>query len=407
MQAAADSAALAAASDIYENWNLDFGIPSDDTVKLARKSAGSIAKDNGFADGKEDTTVTISIPPGSKANKLFRRDGYVEVSIERTPQKYFSKIFDAFSGKEMNPVTISARAVARGWIQDLPTDIIALHPTAAQALLLQGSGDLQVARGTIYVNSNNSDALHLDAGAVNSLGVKVVGGVSPGSGVFKNFKTGLAQAPEKVEDPMPDPFSYIPEPARPPERGSVDAKPGNQFEVQPGWFKGEAGQKLDFKSGDKVTFQKSGVYYLESGGFTSEGATIDLAPGARVLLFNAGTNLGPPAQPGGDKIWIVGGDALGDSVTLRSPTSGPYQGMTIFQARTSTLPIKIISRGVFDIQGTIYAAGGSIDISGEADGAITGSQLIAATIRINRLKETKVNSYTGRNAKVRDIRLVE
>src|SRR5262245_52385660 len=118
VQATADAAALAAASELFAstftNGGLDNGpiipnpsAPPGPPAGSIAQYAKQIAKNNGFEDGVNDVTVTVNIPPQS--GPFTGVSGHVEVIITASQQRYFSTIF----GSREN-VPYGARAVARG-----------------------------------------------------------------------------------------------------------------------------------------------------------------------------------------------------------------------------------------------------------------------------------------------------
>jgi Flp pilus assembly protein TadG len=103
LQAAADAAALAAATDLFNK-------ASPDTANRDAQAVATTNLQNSFPGNLTRPTTTVNIPPssGNYANPL---DGpaCAEVIIQYTPQSYFSAIF----GAGVTP-PITARAVARG-----------------------------------------------------------------------------------------------------------------------------------------------------------------------------------------------------------------------------------------------------------------------------------------------------
>jgi len=63
-QAIADSAALAAAADLYANWWTNQGKDPSDSAK---KAAAEIAAANGYANDGTTSVVTVNVPPTSGA----------------------------------------------------------------------------------------------------------------------------------------------------------------------------------------------------------------------------------------------------------------------------------------------------------------------------------------------------
>jgi hypothetical protein len=87
------------------------------------------------------------------------------------------------------------------------------------------------------------------------------------------------------------------------------------------------------------------------------------------MIYNA-------PQTSTDVINIAGQGTL----SLTPPTSGAYQGLTIFQARSSTNPVSISGNGG-SVQGTIYAQGAVVSISG--NGGLSGAQIVGAQLNVS------------------------
>jgi hypothetical protein len=69
---------------------------------------------------------------------------------------------------------------------------------------------------------------------------------------------------------------------------------------------------------------------------------------------------------------------------LTPPTSGTYQGITIFQNRTSSAPIRVTGQGELRIAGTLYAPTAEIDVSGKAEVEAWGNpHLIASRLKVS------------------------
>jgi uncharacterized membrane protein len=90
-QRAADSAALAAAVDLFTNWNKNDGTDPSGT---AQKSALTTAAANGFSNDGVHSTVTVHIPPQS--GTFVAQPGYAEVLITYYQARIFSNIWGSF-----------------------------------------------------------------------------------------------------------------------------------------------------------------------------------------------------------------------------------------------------------------------------------------------------------------------
>src|SRR5262245_42534722 len=128
-QAAADAAALAAAEDLFYNWQGNKGM---DTLKTAYQSALATAAANGFNNHGVSSTVTVNIPPTT--GNFAGQAGYAEVIIQYNQPRGFSGILGS------GDMPVKARAVARGLWVPFNNGIIVLHPTAASALSANGNG---------------------------------------------------------------------------------------------------------------------------------------------------------------------------------------------------------------------------------------------------------------------------
>ena len=110
-QATADAAALAAACDLYANWNTNNNNGTDPSG-TALASALGVASANGYTNDGTTSTVTINISPakysgGPNAGTALPA-GYAEATVTSYQQRLFSGIFGS------GAIPISARAVARG-----------------------------------------------------------------------------------------------------------------------------------------------------------------------------------------------------------------------------------------------------------------------------------------------------
>jgi hypothetical protein len=94
------------------------------------------------------------------------------------------------------------------------------------------------------------------------------------------------------------------------------------------------------------------------------------------------------------------------SLTLSPPTSGPYKGIAIFQARSATAAVDITGNGSMNLTGTIYAAGANIDLTANGGSNTVGSQIIADSMTVTGNGSVNVNRNAGPN-RDEDVRIVE
>jgi Flp pilus assembly protein TadG len=391
LQAASDAAALAAATKLFQNYPVIVATGTADPSGQAKTAALAVAASNGFTHDGTVNVVTVNIPPtsGPFKNQL----GYAEVTIAYAQPRYFSKIF----GSSAIPVT--ARSVAIGRWGGSGKGVIVLDPTAANALDANGSGSLKVTGGaSMIVNSKDysSAARTSGGGTLTASRFDITGGAN---GTFDGpVKTGVP--------PSPDPLAYLPVPSVPAD-GTITktalTKGNNQYVLTPGRFS----TLPSFQVGDIVILKQAsanangGIYYIDTGGFTSTGATIIMDPltSGGVMLYNS-----PPGAANNHGVSITGNDA--GTVNLSALTSGPYAGILVFQNRTSTQNLSVSGNGSFKLTGTFYAANALLNVSGNGTATI-GSQYISRTLNVTGGGNITIDYTDEGTARQRDIYLVE
>jgi hypothetical protein len=366
-QAAADAAALAAAEQLFADWNADAGKDPKDTAQAAGLANAAA---NGFSNDGSTSVVTVNCPP--KSGLFVDTPGYAEVIIQFNQSRGFSGVFG--SGN----LPVRARAVARALWAPFNNGVIVLHPTAANALFANGNGNTFVRNANIIVDSNNSMAASTAGNAVISdVGKAIyITGTNPGySGTFNG--TVLTGQP-----PVPDPLAYLPQPD--PKTMSVQAVPsGNNITLQPGRYVGG----LSF-SGQTTVTMSPGIYYMDGGAFTFAGQGSLYAAG--VMIFST-AGLSITGQ---------------GSVTLSPPTSGIYKGISYFQDRSASATCLIAGNGGYNITGTLYVAGGLTDLQGNGDASIA-SQVVTLLMTSGGNGVTNIVWNAGTSAPTRIICLVE
>jgi hypothetical protein len=165
--------------------------------------------------------------------------------------------------------------------------------------------------------------------------------------------------------PISDPFAGMPAP----NPGSYPVRSTSQMKVKdtntvllPGVYEG--GIHI---SGNAVVTMEPGVYYMDGGGFDVSGNADIVAEG--VMLYNASS---------GD-VRITGNGVI----DWTPPESGPYAGFCVFYERTLDEPFHISGNGNMQITGTIYAASGQAELSGNGVTDILGGGYVVDTMRIS------------------------
>jgi hypothetical protein len=178
---------------------------------------------------------------------------------------------------------------------------------------------------------------------------------------------------------------------------------GSVYVLEPGRYD----SMPNFTNGDVVIVKQAsansadGIYYLNGAGFGSTGATIAMDPNTTggVMFFNNPTNTSN-AQ---------GFSINGGNVTLSPLTSGIYQGIVLFQERSSTTTLQIAGQGGMNISGTFYAASALLKVTGSSSSSVDviGSQYISDTLQLGGNGKININWSQQSIARLRLIGLVE
>ncbi|MGX7873102.1 TadE/TadG family type IV pilus assembly protein [Mesorhizobium sp. ORM6] len=185
LQATADAAAYAGALE---------QISGSDTPTIIAAATQSAAA-NGLGSG----TIVVNTPPASGPNTAKKA---VEVIVGQNLDRMFTSIFT------QSQVPEQARAVAL--ITDASSAcMLALDPTASQAVLFSGNTSVKVAGCSVMSNSIATDAIKLQGSAgLQADCLITAGGVS-----LSNPVTTVCPAPITQALPAADPFAGLPAPA--------------------------------------------------------------------------------------------------------------------------------------------------------------------------------------------------
>jgi hypothetical protein len=205
--------------------------------------------------------------------------------------------------------------------------------------------------------------------------------------------------------PTPDPLAYLPVPNVTTLGTITEVQLGmgnKMYTLTPGLYT----NLPSFQVGDVVilkqySYDNSGIYYIDNGGFTSQGATILMDPltSGGVMIYN-----GPTSAANSHSI-NISGNAAG-SVTLSALTSGPYAGILFWQERGATVDMSISGQGSFNLTGTFYAPNADLKVSGNGT-AIIGSQYISRTLTLGGNGGVNINYTDQGTARKREVRIVE
>ncbi len=420
-QATADAAALAAAADLFANYAGNQGV---DTNGTAQASALATATANGFNNDGVQSIVTVSISPqkyqgGPNAGKTLPA-GYVEVIVQYNAGRLFSGVFGA------GAVPVRARAVARGQWAPIPNKVLSLNEKAAGAVGVGGSSTLNI-NGGLLVNSGSSSPVNVSSGAnliASSISLNSGGGGLLGVvGKLVSSLLGLlglgggSSPPTNYGPTVSDPLRSLP-PPDPVQLGlSVQsttnlAISGGSKNLYPGVYNGG----ITISNGASVTLHPNadgspGIYFIQGGGLS----VADTSSLINVSGNTAGVMIYNNWQSTTDAINLQGSGSL----VLAPPSSGAYQGLTIFQKRgTLTNPAPALTvvgsaagflglGGNVNITGTIYAAYSNVTLEGVSGTNLMGGQVIADTVNTSGNGLVNVDPSGNPTAQARTFGLVE
>jgi hypothetical protein len=385
IQAASDAAALAGCCDLYKNWyvnkqyNPEYG--QDNAAGTAKAAALNAAKKNGFENGVNGCTVTVNIPPTSGVHN--GKAGHVEVLISHQQKRYFSKIFGS------TDVPVGARAVARGYRSTIKQAILVLNPTQKSAFNAGGNGNVSVTGSPIQVNSTDPEGMIANGGGTSGSISDTEGFNLGGSPGWTTTGGATVTGPKNPNsEPIPDPLAQLPAPTSTTVYNKVHHASANPLTIYPGVYNG--GISVTGK-GDLI--MRPGIYIMQGGGFSVTGQ--GNVTGLEVMIYNN------PAS-NSDTISIAGSGVM----KFTPPTSGPYQGILLFQNRTSTAPVSVSGGSGSSMAGLFYAAKALMKITG-GGGASIGSQYISDTLTIQGNGNFSIDWSAATTPGIREIYLVE
>jgi hypothetical protein len=354
-QAAADAAALAAATNLWQNYSTDQGL---DPFHYAQASALTTAASNGFDNDGVTSTVTVNIPPLSGEN--IGKPGFAEVIIQYNQQRAFSSIFGS------GDLPVLARAVASG----VPGKIglLIMDHTISDSGEIDGNVNI-LNGGQIFVNSSaNGACVVANTSTLVCGGINIIGTLSNSGSITYTNNGGL----QYYTNPIPDPLASIPEPttAGLTNYGSVTITkdttlaPGIYQNITIGSSGG--GKKGSGGGPGPAVTLLPGIYYLASGG--SLNLDSGSLSGTGVMIYNA-TNADKVLHPAYGPVDLTPPTPKSGGTWPDGTTSATYNGISMFLPRSRTSEVHIESTYNLNMPGTWYAHAGEWDI--RPDGATT------------------------------------
>lgn len=236
-----------------------------------------------------------------------------------------------------------------------PACVLALDRSASPSIVFRGSTDVEMNKCVIASNSRAPNAVSRDGSARIAAECVVSSG---GTNGIKGSGNARLDCPEPLNNQLAsmDPLRNI----EPPNYTACRGLPNGRVKtLSPGTYCGQT------VSGE-VTLEP-GVYILRGGRISLGGNGSLIGTGVTIFLME-------------DAEFSI---TANQTVQLRPPTSGPYAGISIYQAASNKK--QITSNGGADsfVDGFVYAPGAHIFFAGNADTLANGClRLIGATIEM-------------------------
>ena len=331
IQSAADAAAMGALREMERN--------KTDLTTAGRNDSAL----NGFTNGQNGVTVTISSPPTSGT---FSGDTTaISATVSKPVGTYFMRIFN------QNSVSISATSVARTSTTEGSVGgcIFALNSSASGALTINGNVIISSACGAT-VDSSNSSAFIMNGGStfnlVNGAQVGVVGTCTTATppvcngwslsnnASLTNSTTNSAESPVNIQN-FGDPLADVAAPTNSGlvqrvSSGGMTVNPNTTQNLSPGiycggiWLKG-------------TTNLAAGTYILAGGGLTISAQATVTNDAAGVVFYNTSSAGSGVYDWDCDHARTTDAGSFtlngGASSNLSAPTSGSLAGMLFMDDR--------------------------------------------------------------------------
>lgn len=354
LQTAADAAAIAGALELQE-------CGSTRACITMQTAAAQAVEENGFSgptvltncasSSGTDLALTVNNGPCAlgASDPNSGDTSYVEAVVSKREHMIFASVLGVGS------LNLSARSEAG--FGPPSACVLALDPHASQAILSNGSSDLE-ANCAIVDDSDSTTALMVNGGKNTILKSNV--GISVVGGDLINGTPTVSPMPTTNAASVPDPFAQLPAPAV----GACDFS------------------SLTVNSGKTSTTLYPGTY---CGLNINGNANVTFSPGTYIMNGNTTINGGATISGNGVTFYIASGQWImngSSTANLIAPTSGTYSGILFFQGRTDSSQFIVNGDATSAWQGAIYIPDGQLLLNGGSNVAAY-TFIVADTILVN------------------------
>ncbi len=368
MQAAADSAALGAATALAT------GHPADPVLE-----ARAIAASLGFVQGVDGAVVLVHRPPLSGSNT--GTTNAIEVVVSQPQSLTLVSLFrDLLGGSNDGLFNVGAHAVA-AYGGSGNYCVLQLNTSSSTGVSISNGANVTLSLCGMAVDATGSRALSMSGGAtLNAKSVSVSGNASVTNGATINATDGV----KTYQPNVPDPYAGVSMPAFSGcdhNKMSIGWGSSTQY-LSPGVYC----NGLKMGNGAKV-IMNPGVYFIDRGTFEIGGG---------VALTGTGVTIVLTTRSGKDYADVAIGN--GATVTLSAPTTGATAGLVFFGDRNAPLgnTTDLGGGATINITGAIYVPTQTIKFSNGISNDAECTQLIAGQITFEGGAKFKNNcSNTG------------
>lgn len=391
--AAAESAALAAVVAAGGTYTCGSGSPTV-VCQSATACPSSIsssssnfyiaceyAQTNGFAvtsGGNQNVLVAANASSSAPAASGVKTSYWVTVTVaEAVPQT-----FSAILGKPTT--TVSAQSTAAAFPSGTGGGCIYVLSPSGSGVTMSGTASISTGCG-VYVDSSSSAAVLLSGSpsitASGGASIDIVGNVT------KSGSPTISPAPTIGVPVAPDPLASMNPPANWEDysncivTGPLVGSGSSSTTISPPTTGGNClvSSSIIMSGSASVSFA-SGFYVLE-GGINDSGSGSFTGTGVTFYLPTSGITM----------------SGTGD-INMSAPTSGTWQGITIYQDRSNSSS-DTLSGGVNqNINGVIYMPKGSLTFSGGSGTSGTTTTMVVNTVTFSGntyIKNAATSSYGG------------
>jgi hypothetical protein len=377
MQNAADAAAVSGSLDLAAGKN----------TSTVTATARYDAQRNGFTDGANGVTVAVNVPPTSGPN--VSTPSAVEVVVTKSQRFSIGAALMSWMGQTSSSFDIRARTVAARVANTSGGGIclLALHPTASNAITFTNDVEFSAASCSLAANSSSVSALTVPQGRVTAKTLYLVGNYSGASSItlteaaHVNYTGGIA-------DPYAGRYAQPTLPASCTQTNYA-LSGSSSATIGPGRYCGGIN-----KSSSGTLTMTPGTYYIDAGNFTvSNGSVVcsGCGSGSGVTLVLTATSASSIGT-----VQVSGGDTTID-LLAPGPSSGqPYPGIVIYQdprISTSAAASSMTGGSTLVFTGVIYLPNTSLNVSTGLGGLTTTSGRACAVMIARTLTFNGNNGY--------------